>query len=154
MKTNVKKAVRDKKTAQGKCWEVFQCKKKKCPAYKSNNLMCWLFTGTQCRDEVQGKFIEKIDLCLDCEVFQQNTGPSAIRSTLKAVNKQFKEYDRIIRQRDKELQGMSMELALGLSEVFEALKKISMGDPTVRISESSKIELISKLKHFVNLTAQ
>jgi len=151
---NGKKAVRYKNTLTVKCWEVLQCGKKKCPAYESKNLMCWLFTGTHCRDEVQGKFIEKIDLCLDCEVFQQNTGPSAIRSTLKAVNKQFKEYDRIIRQRDKELQGMSMELALGLSEVFEALKKISMGDPTVRISESSKIELISKLKHFVNLTAQ
>jgi PAS domain S-box-containing protein len=154
MKTNVKKALRDQNTSQVKCWEVFQCNKKKCPAYKSKNHMCWLFTGTHCRDEVQGKFIEKIELCLDCEVFQQNSDPATIRSTLKAVNKQFKEYGRIISQRDKELQGMSMELALGLSEVFEALKKISMGDPRVRISETSKIELISKLKHFVNLTAQ
>jgi len=154
MKTNVKTAERKKSISKIKCWEVFQCNKKNCPAYKSENLMCWLFTGTQCRDEIQGKFIEKIELCLDCKVFKQNSDPATIRSTLKAVNKQFKEYGKIISQRDKELQGMSMELALGLSEVFEALKKISMGDPRVRISEASKIELISKLKHFVNLTAQ
>lgn len=47
-----------------------------------------------------------------------------------------------------------MELALGLSEVFEALKEISTGDPEVRIPEASKLELITKLKHMVNLTAE
>jgi signal transduction histidine kinase len=46
-----------------------------------------------------------------------------------------------------------MELALSLSEVFEALKKISAGDPTVRIPEESGVELISHLKHMVNMTA-
>ena len=47
-----------------------------------------------------------------------------------------------------------MELSLGLSEVFEALKKISSGDPLVRIPETSELELVSKLKNMVNLTAE
>jgi PAS domain S-box-containing protein len=47
-----------------------------------------------------------------------------------------------------------MELAVGLSEVFEALRGISSGDPSVRIPETSKLDLITKLKHMVNLTAE
>jgi PAS domain S-box-containing protein len=70
------------------------------------------------------------------------------------VNRQFKEFSKMIGDRDRELEGMSMELALSLSEVFEALKKIASGDPTVRVPEESNIELISKLKHMVNLTAE
>jgi signal transduction histidine kinase len=48
---------------------------------------------------------------------------------------------------------MSLELAINLSEVFEALKRISSGDPLVRINEESEIELIRRLKHMINLTA-
>jgi PAS domain S-box-containing protein len=136
-----------------KCWEVFTCEKKECPAYKSRNLKCWLFSGTHCRNEIQGKFIEKIELCLGCRVLKSNKDVAAMKATLGVVNRQFNEYNRIIGERDRELESMSMELAISLSEVFEALKKIASGDPTVRIPEISDIELISKLKHMVNLTA-
>jgi hypothetical protein len=44
-----------------KCWEVFQCNEKGCPAYKSRNLKCWLFSGTHCRDAIQGQFIDKME---------------------------------------------------------------------------------------------
>jgi signal transduction histidine kinase len=59
-----------------------------------------------------------------------------------------------LRGSEEESQNTSMELALGLSEVFEALKRISSGDPSVRIPEASELELIVKLKHMVNLTAE
>lgn len=137
-----------------KCWEVFHCKEKSCPAFKAKDLKCWLFSETHCRDEIQGKFIEKIEMCLDCDVFKANNDISAMKATLNVINKQFKEYGNIIGDRDRELESMSMELALSLSEVFEALKKISSGDPTVRIPEESRIELIGKLKHIINLTAE
>jgi PAS domain S-box-containing protein len=143
----------DKNTDNTKCWEAFQCNKTQCPAYKSSDLKCWLFPGTHCRDEIQGKFLDKIEMCLDCEVLNANRDVSAMKATLKVINKQVKEFSRIIIERDKELEDMSMELALGLSEVFEALKKISSGDPTVRIPEASRVELIGKLKHIINLTA-
>ena len=143
----------NKNTDNVKCWEAFQCNKTECPAYKSSDLKCWLFSGTQCRDEIQGKFLDKIEMCLDCEVLNANRDVTAMKATLKVINKQVKEFSRIIIERDKELEDMSMELALGLSEVFEALKKISSGDPTVRIPETSRVELIAKLKHIINLTA-
>ncbi|UCG81972.1 MAG: PAS domain S-box protein, partial [Desulfobacterales bacterium] len=60
----------------------------------------------------------------------------------------------MVEERDKELEGTSLELAMGLSEVFEALKKISSGDPSVKIPEISDFDLITKLKHMVNLTGE
>jgi len=39
----------------------------------------------------------------------------------------------------KELKNIYMEMALGISEVFEALKKISAGDPYIRIDETSSV---------------
>ena len=137
-----------------KCWKVFKCKEKVCPAYKSHDLKCWLFSDTHCRNEIQGKFLEKIEMCLSCDVFKKNTDVASIKATLSVVNRQFKEFRKIIQARDKELENIGLEMALGLSEVFEALKKISSGDPTVRIPERSKVELISKLKHVVNITAE
>jgi len=137
-----------------KCWDVFECREKVCPAYKSTNLKCWLFSGTHCRNAIQGKFLEKLEMCLGCKVFKKNIGIEEMRDTLKAANEQFREFRKIVRDRDEELEDIGLELALGLSEVFEALKKISSGDPTVRIPEASKIELIGKLKHIVNLTAE
>ncbi|MEW6584802.1 MAG: PAS domain S-box protein [Nitrospirota bacterium] len=142
------------KPAGVKCWEVFNCDKTECPAYKSKNLKCWLLSGTHCRNEIQGKFIEKLELCLGCKVLRATRDVAAMKVTLGVVGRQFREYNRIIGERDRELEAMSMELAISLCEVFEALKKIASGDPTVRIPENSDIELISGLKHMVNLTAE
>jgi len=137
-----------------KCWEIFQCKNKGCPAYKSRTLECWLFSGTHCRDEIQSKFIDKIEMCLDCDVFKMNLDIPSMKDTCEVFNEQLKEYKHIAEDRDRELENISIELAIGLSEVIEALKRISSGDPLVRIPEISSIELINKLKHLVNLTAQ
>jgi two-component sensor histidine kinase len=146
--------LRDKHKGKVKCWEVFQCNKKECPAYKSRNLNCWLFSGTHCRDEIQGKFIDKIEMCLNCEPFKMNLDVPSMKETCEVFNEQIKEYKQIVEDRDRELENISIELAIGLSEVFESLKSISSGDPLVRIPEISNIELIHKLKHLVNLTAQ
>jgi PAS domain S-box-containing protein len=59
-----------------------------------------------------------------------------------------------LQRTNEELRSTGMELAISLSEVFEALQKIALGDPTVKIPEESEIELISELKHVVNSTAE
>jgi PAS domain S-box-containing protein len=136
-----------------KCWHFLNCNEKDCPVYVAKSPRCWLFSGTHCRNEIQGKYLEKMEMCLGCKIFKTNMDVSGMKATTMVVNKQFKEFRKIVRDRDKELESIGLELALGLSEVFEALKKISSGDPTVRIPETSKVELISKLKHIVNITA-
>ena len=136
-----------------KCWDVFECNERQCPAYKKN-LKCWLVSGTHCRKEIQGQFIDKIAKCIDCKVFKKNMDIPAMKKSFQILNKQIKEFSSIIQERDTELEKMGMELSIGLSETFEALKKISIGDPTVRIDETSEIELIEKLKHIINITAE
>jgi PAS domain S-box-containing protein len=137
-----------------KCWLIFKCDKEKCPAYSSEELRCWLISGTHCRDEMQGKFIEKMEMCLDCVIFEANMDIIAMKDTLGVVNKQFKEFRAAITERDEELENISMELALGLSETFEALNKVASGDPRAKVSETSGHELIEKLKQTVNKTAE
>ncbi len=65
-----------------------------------------------------------------------------------------KQAEEALGESEEDARSMSMELALSLSEVFEALKEISSGNPEVRIPETSGIELVTKLKHMVNLTAE
>ena len=137
-----------------KCWEFFDCDEKGCPVHKSQDPKCWLVEGTHCRKEIQGKFLEKIEMCLQCEAFDKNIDVNTMGQTLRVVNEQFVEFRKMVEERDRELESTSMELALGLSEVFEVLRRISSGDPSVRMPETSNLELISKLKHMVNLTAE
>jgi len=137
-----------------KCWEFFECTEKECPVYKSKELRCWLISETHCRNEIQGKFLEKMEMCLGCKPFEANMDADSLKATLKLTSEQFGEFRRLVEDRDEELEELGMDLTLGLSEVFEALKNISLGDPEVRISETSKHELITKLKHMVNLTAE
>ncbi len=143
-----------KKVGKVKCWEVFNCKEKVCPAYKSRNLRCWLFSETHCHHDIQGMFLEKMEMCFNCKVFKANMDMNTTRETIKVANKQFMNFRQLVDDRDKELKSISMELALGISEVFEALKSISSGDPDVRINEKSSIEILSRLKQMINATAE
>lgn len=97
--------------------------------------------------------MEKIEICFGCKVFKSGITPASMKIMLGEVNKQFKKYRKIVKERDEELENIGLELAISLSEVFEALKRIACGDPSVKISETSKVALIAKLKHMVNITA-
>lgn len=141
-----------------RCWEIFKCEEKKCPAFKSKDHRCWLFPRTYCRNKIQGKFIEKMEMCLDCKPFRSRIDnilkdDKVLKDTFKVINNQFKEYKKIVNERDEELRSISMELAIEITEIFEALRKISSGDTRVSLDETSNIDLINKLKHVVNKTA-
>ncbi len=137
-----------------KCWEILQCGERKCPAYESGEKHCWLLTGTRCRRDIQEDILGKMEACVECEVFRVNMDATAVRASCKAISREFVQVRNALEERDRELENISLEMALGLSEVFEALAKISSGDPLVRVSEDSSLELISKLKQLVNKTAE
>ena len=137
-----------------KCNDFFDCTKVDCPAYDSENRNCWLIDHTQCRDAGQDNFLTKVDLCLKCPVFKKNMNQDAMEASCTMLARQFIETRDALQARDRELESVSMEMAIGLSEVFEALKKIAAGDPLVRLNESSSLELIAKLKQLVNRTAE
>ncbi len=149
----------NKKNLEIRCWELFKCEKIECPAFKSKDHRCWLFSGTKCRNKIQGKFIEKMEMCLDCKPFRSRIDnvlkdDKILKDTFKVINNQFKEYKKIVKERDEELRTISMELAIEITEIFEALRRISLGDTNVNLDETSNIDLINKLKHVVNKTAK
>jgi two-component system cell cycle sensor histidine kinase/response regulator CckA len=137
-----------------KCWEIVQCKQMDCPLYHSQELHCWLAENTKCRDQTRKNFLEKLDLCLQCTVFSQNMNSEAMNMSFQAIAREVLATREAIEARDRELESTSMEMAIGMSEVFEALKRIASGDPEVRMPVDSSIELISKLKEIVNKTAE
>jgi PAS domain S-box-containing protein len=105
-----------------KCWEIFKCKKKDCPAYKSEDLRCWLFSGTHCRNEIQGKFLEKMEICVDCKVLNANLDVPAMRETIELVNKHLKEFRQIVNDRENSLQSTLNELQKKQAEISAMLE--------------------------------
>jgi diguanylate cyclase (GGDEF)-like protein len=87
-----------------KCWEYFKCKNKECPAHNAKDTRCWLHSGTHCRDEIQGKFLEKMEICLKCKIFKSNLEACTINDTCNIVSKQFKEYRKIVDDNTKVLE--------------------------------------------------
>ena len=91
-----------------RCREFFKCKKKECPAYNSEDLRCWLFSGTHCRNEIQGKFLEKMEICIDCEIFKRNMDIKNVNETFNLLNKQLKEFRQFVNKRDRELKRLAI----------------------------------------------
>lgn len=60
------------------CAQKMQCTRTECLAYNSDCGRCWLQVGTLCAGKVQGKFADKIELCTECEVYQEYVGDDPI----------------------------------------------------------------------------
>ena len=137
-----------------KCKDFLRCTEVNCPAYDSNHVPCWMMDGTRCQNAVQETSLSKVELCLECSVFKNSVDLDAMAAFCSLIARQASETRKTLEARDRELESVSMEMAIGLSEVFEALKRISTGDPSVRIEEDAGLELIVKLKQMVNHTAE
>ena len=92
---------------KSKCWEVYQCQNKSCPAFESQDLRCWLFSGTYCRGEIQGKFLEKIEICLACRVFLDNIENAIIKDTFALIHEQLMEYRQMVDAKNGELEHLA-----------------------------------------------
>ena len=57
------------------CWELFNCSEKNCPVFIEKELRCWMVSGTRCREEIQGLFLEKMEMCLECGFFINSKRP-------------------------------------------------------------------------------
>ncbi len=56
------------------CWDIMQCDKKECPAYKHFHHRCWYLAGTLCPTCAEGEYAKKIDSCQQCSVYKQCSG--------------------------------------------------------------------------------
>ncbi len=102
------------------------------------------------------ELIQKIDYYKEKErLLQQHAKES--EEKIAQREKEIAERTRVesaLRTSDEKLRNINTELDQGLSDVFEALKEISSGNPDVKISEESTLAVISKLKQMVNTTAE
>jgi signal transduction histidine kinase/DNA-binding response OmpR family regulator len=112
-------------------------------------------TSLRCVKRVgQGDLSARIDgdLSKD-EIGTLQRGMNAMIAQIEARTVERGEALRALRKSEENYRSLSKDLTIGLSDVFEALQKISSGEPSVKISETSKLELISELKRMVNMTA-
>ena len=136
-----------------KCAPYFGCNRIECPAHGSDDPNCWLIDGACRRSGDQDGDLTTAERCLACPVLKNNMDQETMTASCAMMTRQFRDARQALNARDRELEAVSMEMALGLSEVFEALQKIATGDPLVRLDETSSLELIAKLKQMVNRTA-
>ncbi len=51
------------------CWQVKNCISSECPAYKVENMPCWLVKNTRCGNALIESYGDKLAYCMSCEVF-------------------------------------------------------------------------------------
>ena len=102
-----------------------------------------------------GNLSARVDISTEKdEIDQLGHSFNKMAATLEQNIGERKRVEEELKKSIRQVELMNRELSIGLSEVFNALQKISSGDPTIRIDETSEIELIARLKHMVNLTAE
>jgi len=67
------------------CWEIKNCGRENCPAFRDADCRCWLKVGTLCGGEVQGDFAKKYRSCFQCEVMGR-VEEDALRSLYENIN--------------------------------------------------------------------
>ncbi|MCK5051119.1 MAG: hypothetical protein KAS53_05240 [Candidatus Cloacimonetes bacterium] len=114
-----------------KCWEYFNCNEIECPAYKSDDQHCWLLSGTYCHKEIQGSWIEKMEACIHCQVYESNFNFEDWKSTLLLVSKQFNNFRKksdedyqIIKESQKKLQEFKITSSYLLKELDKKSKEV------------------------------
>ncbi|MFH1415186.1 MAG: methyl-accepting chemotaxis protein [Elusimicrobiota bacterium] len=59
-----------------------------------------------------------------------------------------------LRNAEADMENISMELSMAISEYFEVLKKLGDGDTSVRASSDSNVEIVASLGKVINKTAE
>jgi len=62
-----------------KCWEESDCNKTECPAYGVKDVPCWFVQNTLRLSEPSGKFPEKLEECIKCEIYKKYSGDEIMR---------------------------------------------------------------------------
>jgi len=99
------------KTKLLNCWEHFKCEQTRCSAYKSKDSRCWLHCETYCYNSTQETWLEKIGICINCELFERKHQPEDFKETLLLFNNQFMEYKKGIQEKTEQLEKKKVNLS-------------------------------------------
>ncbi|NQT25871.1 hypothetical protein HQ585_10980 [candidate division KSB1 bacterium] len=92
------------------CWKHFDCDRKTCPAFKKKDAKCWMVSGTNCNDDNQGDWLEKMEVCLTCDVFKKKIKTDDLVQTLHVVSNQFANYRKKIEHEQTALNNAQKKL--------------------------------------------
>jgi len=101
-----------------------------------------------------GEALQRVHEELEDRVEERTAELVRINEELKREIEDRKRTQQALRESEERLRRVNEAMDQGLSEVFQALRKIASGDPSVKIPETSELDLLVKLKHAVNVTAQ
>lgn len=132
----------------GECWVSKQCDKKDCPSHGNTDVKCWYVAGTLCDGNVQGDYAQKINSCTECEVYKEYSGDG-----LDRLGDQLNALLSKVGVSIGELEHISLDLTMGLSQAFEGLGKLAKGDPKAHVDIVSDNELLHRLGNMINETA-
>jgi len=112
-----------------KCWEYFNCHKTDCPAYMSTDLRCWLQCGTYCHDDgdgshKEGEWLEKMEVCIECEVFRKYFQDEDAIETFSLIGLQFEKYKKKLFAAIEELEEAKNNLEKKVAEKTHELRNI------------------------------
>lgn len=100
-----------------KCWEVKECAHEECPAYGKEDLRCWLFSGTMCHNLKQGEFIDKIEVCLTCDMMQQNLDEEEFPHTMSFIVEHVNEIKKVMERQGEAI----LELSTPVMKIWEGV---------------------------------
>ena len=136
------------------CWECTSCLSQDCPARSSHSSECRISRLLSSENVVPDDLTRDIRKCLDCAWFRQVKTPEMLELLLrKLADSHDAVIAAIVTNKTERERNCDLMIA-GLSEVCDALQKMAAGDPFVRVPEASDIEILSRLKKLLNLTAQ
>jgi len=124
-----------------KCWEHFKCKQKSCPSYKSSDLCCWIQNNTYCHNSSHNMWLDKMDICINCDVLKTNIRTEQLQDLVKLTSRQFKNYKENISKEHKQFLDAQKELQnFKISSIY-LLKELNKNNININ-SEKNDLDRI------------
>jgi len=88
------------------CWEVHLCEKKECPAYMSEDIRCWLVSGTYCRKGIQVSVKRKREaFCSECEYYKETMSRCSEAREMDILGRHYKISGALVLDKNKKVSG-------------------------------------------------
>jgi PAS domain S-box-containing protein len=140
-------------TLEKNCWDIMQCHRKDCPAYKNYHHRCWYLAGTLCPTCVEGEFAKKIDSCRQCKVHKRCSGDEvqslaesfdAMTLSLKGNLSELKSAERVLNEQKALLQTILDAIPDFISLQDHYGRYISVNRAFCEMLDKSKEEIVGR----------
>ena len=89
-----------------RCWEMHHCENKDCPAYMSEDIRCWLVSGTYCRKGIQASVKRKReDICSSCAFYKETLALCSEAREMEILGRHYKISSALVLDRNNKVSG-------------------------------------------------